>query len=231
MTLRHVQKSIGRLSPVVLTMLATFGFGTNAAADGKVALGAQVGTTGIGAEVQYRIAPKLVFRGTLDWLSIGTDRRLRAINYGENLHLLTGGAFFDWHPFRSWVLLSGGAYFGQRELNLNARLAPTITIDNTSYSLPDVGTIRGNARLDWFAPFAGIGVDNTFVGKPGWGFKAMIGVVFNARPDVLLTSSGGSLSADPTFRAHLANESGALTGKFSLYHYYPVVTLGMTYGL
>jgi hypothetical protein len=231
MTLDEMQEMFSRPVKFALAFVLALASSAEPALASDFALGTQVGTTGIGGELQYRMAPKLVLRGTVDWLSIGASKNVSAISYGENLKLLTGGAFFDWHPFRSWLLLSGGAYFGQREINLNARLGSTVTIDGTSYTLPEVGALRGTANLAWFVPTVGLGLDNTFIGKRGLGFKAMIGVGFGSTPSVGLNSIGGTLSEDATLLAHLVNERALVRRKLSSYEYYPILSVGVTYEL
>jgi hypothetical protein len=193
------------------------------------AIGTQVGTTGIGGEVQYRISPGLVVRGTADFLSYSRDQTYQSIDYSGKLRFATAGAFLDWHPFQSWLMLSGGAYFGKREVTLGATPMTNVTIDGVSYTPAQVGTLKGGVKMSSAQPFLGLGIDNTFVGAPGLGFKAMVGVAFSGSPAVALASSGGTLSNDPAFLTRLNNERDKIKDDAKEFKYFPVLNIGLTY--
>jgi hypothetical protein len=195
------------------------------------AIGAQIGTTGVGAEAQYQFAPGWVLRGTADWLGYGDNQTYEAIRYRGRLHFATAGAFVDWHPFESWFLLSGGAYFGQRKLSLSAAPATPITIDNIVYTPLEVGRLDGSVKMGPAQPFLGLGIDNTFFGQPGLGFKLMAGAAYGGSPSVKMKSSGGTLTNNPIFQSHLDNERDQIRKDAEDYKFFPVVYFGLTYGL
>jgi hypothetical protein len=193
------------------------------------AIGTQAGTTGIGAEAQYQVTPGLVVRGTADFLGYSRDTTYDDINYTGRLKFATAGAFVDWHPFQSWLFLSGGVYFGQRKVSLAATPTTNVNIDGVNYTPAQVGTLTGAVKTSSAQPFLGFGIDNTFVGAPGLGFKAMVGVAFSSSPAVALASSGGLLSNDPTFQARLNNERNRIRDDARDFQYFPVINVGLTY--
>ena len=195
------------------------------------AVGTQIGTTGVGAELQYRMAPGWILRGTADWLGYDHDESYQAVSYRGHLRFATAGAFIDWHPFQSWLLVSAGAYFGQRKIALSAQPSSNVVIDQVSFTPAQTGKLDGWVKMNPVQPFAGLGIDNTFLGRPGLGFKAMGGVAYGGSPKVKMESSGGTLTGNAIFQNHLANERDQIRKDAQNYKFFPVVYLGLTYGL
>lgn len=191
--------------------------------------GINVGTPGVGVEVQAKVNDMIVLRGDLDWLSLSHDETYSTVHYDGKARLLTGGVFADLHPGNSPLLISGGAYFGHRKLKLHAQPTANVTIGGVSYTPAQVGVLDGEAKLSNAEPFVGVGYDNTFVGERAWGFRALLGVSFSKKPDVHLTSTGGVLSADPTFQARLRQQEVTTEHDARKFRYYPVVQLGVTH--
>lgn len=195
------------------------------------AVGAQIGTTGIGGELQLQINNALVARGTADWLSYSRDETFSGIDYSGKLQFGTGGAFLDWHPFQGSFLLSGGAYFGSRQVKLSAQPGAAITVDlgGTTYTGAEVGHLTGAVKMGDVEPFLGLGFDNAFQGNAGLGFKAMLGVSFSNAPSVSLVSTGGALSGNAAFQADVAAEQGKIRDDAKGFQYFPVLYVGLTY--
>lgn len=192
-----------------------------------VAAGLNLGTPGVGGELQLQLSDQFMVRGDADWLSFSHDKGYSGVDYDGKLKSKTLGAFADWHPGGGGFLVSGGAYFGQRKIDLSAQPTANVDIGGQSFTPSQVGRINGSAKLSKAQPFAGVGWDNTF-GGGAWGFRALAGVAFSKRPDVSLTSSGGALSADPGFQARLRQEEADLRDDAKGFRYYPVVQVGLT---
>jgi hypothetical protein len=195
----------------------------------SVAGGIDIGTPGIGLEAEVQITPMLVLRGAVDGISISHKEDYSGVSYDGKAKLLTGGVFADLHPGGSSLLVSGGAYFGKRRLDLRATPSSNTTIGGVSYTPAQIGTITGAAKLSKAQPFVGIGYDNTFVGEHAWGFRALLGVSFSKRPKVNLSTSGGLLSSDPTFQARLRQQELDTEHDARNFRYYPVVQVGVTH--
>lgn len=220
---------MSRLKILALTtVLATAPLSAAFAQSSPVAAGVNLGTPGVGAELQLQLSDRFVVRGDADWLSFNHDKAYSGVDYGGKLKSKTLGAFADWHPGGGGFLVSGGAYFGQRKMDLRAQPGGAVDIGGQSFTAAQVGRIDGRAKMSKAQPFLGLGWDNTFSGGGGWGLRGLLGVAFSRRPDVSLTSSGGALSADPAFQARLRQEEADLSDDSKGFRYYPVVQVGLT---
>ncbi|WP_374470141.1 hypothetical protein [Phenylobacterium sp.] len=208
--------------------LAAAPAGAAFAQSGPFAIGLNAGTPGLGVEAKLRVGDRLVVRGGGDWLNLSHDEDYSGVNYDGKLKAATAGLFADWHPGGSAFLVSGGAYFGDRKLDLTARPTGPVEIGGATFTPAQVGRIDGKAKLSSAQPFVGVGFDNTFTTERAWGFRALVGVSFSDDPDVSLQASGGTLSGDPTFQARLRQEEADIRDDAKDFKYYPVVQIGVS---
>lgn len=192
------------------------------------AIGANIGTPGIGAEVQLQLSDSLVLRGDADWLSYSRDADYSGVAYNGKLNTATAGLFADFHPGASPFLLSAGAYLGDRKGDIEATPSTPVNIGGTTVTAAQVGRLQGSIKMSKFQPFVGLGFDNTFSGESGWGFRALAGIAFSKEPDVSLTSTGGTLSNDANFQALLRAEEADIQDDAKGFKYYPVLQVGVT---
>ena len=194
-----------------------------------VAIGATAGTTGVGLDVQVKVGPIFTLRGSVDRLTYGADESYDGIDYQGDLTFDTVGGFIDMHPLANGFLISGGAYVGDRDVALAASPTGPVEIGGQTYTPGQVGTLNGAIKLSGVAPFVGLGWDDTFYRRGRWGFRAVAGVAWSEAPQVTLTSTGGSLSNDPTFQARLRDESRGITEESEGYGLFPVIQVGLNY--
>lgn len=200
---------------------------TSAAAQ-NMALGANLGTPGLGVQATAQLNERVVLRGALDGMSISRNQDYSDIEYDGKAKLMTGGLFADLHPTGGAFFVSGGAYFGKREIELSAQPTANVEIGGVTYTPAQVGRIDGEAKLSKVQPFLGLGFDNTYVGERAWGFRAMAGVSFSKAPKVNLSATGGALASDPTFLAQLRLEEEQARDDAKDFKYFPVVQVGLT---
>ena len=91
----------------------------------------------------------------------------------------------------------------------------------------EIGTLTGEAELNSFAPYAGIGYDGFIAGSKTWSFNARAGVMFTGSPEVNLVSANGTLSSNPVLLQELEAEIAAIEEDADDFKYYPVLTLGV----
>jgi hypothetical protein len=213
---------------VLLALIAASGPATAA---GSFAVGADLGTSGIGAELAYRLSPKFVIRGDYDYFKYDGDIRGEVLTYKGDLKLQTGGAFLDFHPFNNPWLLSGGAYVGTRAADAQPTLQDVNRIGGDSFLRAEVGVVQAKLKLDQFTPFLGGGWNNTFYNNR-WGFKVLAGAAFSNQPRVTLTRTGGA-TLDPAVAQRLATafgiEEGSLSRDADILKVYPVLQVGLTF--
>lgn len=188
-----------------------------------------MGTTGAGAEAQLSLGPVFVLRGGIDTLGYDFDQSYSDVDYSGRFDFDTVSGFVDLHPFLNGFLISGGVYVGDRTINLNARPTANVEIGGASFTPAQVGTLSGRIKLSDTAPFVGIGYDDAFYRDGRWGFRGVVGVAWSQQPQVGLTSSGGSLSNDPAFRARLEQEAREIQEDAEDKAFFPVVQLGLTH--
>ena len=199
------------------------------AQDGRFAVGGNLGTPGVGAELQYKLNDSFVVRGGGDWMNFGYDHTYSGIDYDAKLKTGTGGLFLDWHPMQGGFFVSGGGYFGERKARLSGTPTGPTQIGDITYTPAQIGTIRGDVEMSKAQPFVGLGWDNTFSGDGGWGFRVLGGVSFSDKPKVDLTASGGTLSNDPIFQTELQREEDNVRDDAKGFKYFPVAQVGLTY--
>ncbi len=193
----------------------------------KFAVGLGVGTTGATIEAKYAPNDLVALRGNFNFLTISVDQDYDDIDYEGDLDATTFGGFVDVAPFKNGFVLSGGAFLGDKTLDLNATPSTNVQIGDQSFTPSEVGTLTGKAELANFAPYAGLGYDGFIAGSKNWSFNARAGVMFTGSPDVDLVSANGSLSNNALLRQELDAEIAAIEEDADDYKYYPVITLGV----
>lgn len=213
---------------ITLAALAVGAGWSAQAAQAQVAFGGSIGTTGGSVEVQTQITPQIQLRGGYNYFQYGVDDTFDDIAYDGDLDLTTWGAFVDFRPFSNSFIITAGAYFGDKTLDLAATPTQNVDIGNQTFTPAQVGTLGLAADLEKTAPFVGIGWDTTFQ-NTGIGFKFIAGAMFTGSPDVDLTASGGSLSNDPNFQDQLEIEEQNLQDDINDFEVYPVIQAGLTF--
>ena len=132
------------------------------AANAQVAVGGSIGTTGGSIEAQTQITPVIQLRGGYNYFQYGVDDTFDDIAYDGDLDLTTWGAFVDFRPFSNAFIVTAGAYFGDKSLDLSATPTQNVEIGNQTFTPAQVGTLGLAADLEKTAPFVGIGWDTTF---------------------------------------------------------------------
>lgn len=186
------------------------------------------GTTGVGAEAQLSLGPVFVLRGGIDTLGYDFDESYSDIDYSGRVDFDTVSGFVDLHPFLNGFLISGGVYVGDRTINLNGQPTAPVEIGGATFTPGQVGTLSGRIKLSDTAPFVGVGYDDSFIREGRWGFRGIVGVAWSQEPEVGLSSSGGTLSNDPTFRARLDQEARDIQEDAKDKAFFPVVQVGVT---
>ena len=205
-------------------LVAGLAFSTGASA--QIAGGVNIGTTGIGIELQKPLTETIVGRVNADFLNYEREETLDEIDYDGKLKFSTAGVFADWHPGGASFFLSGGAYFGTREIELSGTPNQAVEIGDTVYA-PGSIILKGKIEMSDVQPFLGLGFDNTFSREQGLGFRAMVGASFSDEPDVSLTCTGGSSCA--TAQADLDEERREIADDAEDFKIFPVVQVGLTY--
>jgi len=211
--------------------LAQAALAQSVANPGRFSLGLGVGTNGVVAEGAYQLAPQLVLRAQGAFLDFNYGFKSNDVAYGGRFHFNTGGGFADWHPGANPWLLTAGAITGERYVNVSAKpaVSGSITIHGVSYPVTEVGSVTGRINYGATVPVAGVGWDNTFYSRRGWGFRAIAGVAIGDHPPHTTLHANGPYATQPTVITDVAAEQVSLQHQAADYSYYPVVQVGVNY--
>lgn len=192
------------------------------AAAESFALGAKVGTTGLGLEATWRATDSVNLRAGYYAFDYSTDLDEEGIEYDGDLRLRNAAFFADWHPFRGSFRLSAGGVQSGNEFRGSADGDLDVG-DNTYAAVVD-------AKVGWsgFAPYLGLGFGNA-VGGGRLSFSFDLGVMFTGSPDVRLDGTVNDPALENAFRQDLERERANLADELKDAKYYPVVSLGLAW--
>jgi hypothetical protein len=181
-------------------------------------VGLRLGTTGLGADYGFDIAPTLGGRVGLSAMNFNTDFDTSDFRYDAKVKVLTGSLLLDWSPLGPFRI-SGGFmpnnnkvdYSGQSTGNNPAFTGTTLS-----------GTVKPEKS---FAPYLGVGYGNVWT--KGVNFYFDLGVMFQGSPEVSLNCSGAQCAA---IQPQLDAERQRVQDKVDKYKYYPVANIGLTIG-
>lgn len=199
---------------------------------GRFALGAQIGTTGVGAEGQFRVSDHLTLRAAADVFRYDEEFETGDIAYDGELDFTTGGAFIDLHPFGNALFVSAGGYAGERTVQVTGAPNRDVVIAGQVFPPARFGRLVGEADFGGFAPFVGVGYNNTFRTGGRLGFKILAGAAFGEDPTVDLRREGGDVltpAIQAQFDAEAEREERELEQELEEFKTLPVVQLGLTY--
>ncbi|MGH8518257.1 MAG: hypothetical protein ACREUE_12450 [Panacagrimonas sp.] len=186
-------------------------------------LGARIGTTGIGGDFGFDVAPTLGGRIGYSAGSISRDLETDDVNYDAKAKLSNLNLLLDWSPLGPFRI-SFGFIANDNKIDVNG-------VGNPGTALAG-STVTGQVKADKsFAPYLGIGYGNVWTA--GFNFYFDLGIMFQGSPQVSLTATC-SPSTPPAQCTAAQNEVAAerqrLQDKVDRYKYYPVANIGITFG-
>lgn len=200
--------------------------------DGSLSGGLGFGTLGAGIDAGYAISDRWVLRGNANFGSFTTPVTLliagaaNGVEYSYKADMGTVGLIADFHPFGSarngGMALSAGFYYNDNNFLATSTPLFGLSIGGTPYSALEIGTLSADTDFRAFAPYLGIGFDDSiFYGVPIY-YYFQLGILFQGNPNITMSASGGGVAADD-----LAREARELEDALTLLEYYPVFTAGL----
>jgi hypothetical protein len=196
-------------------------------------VGIRAGTTGVGADFGWSLAPTLSARVGYSALNWNRDISTDNVHYDGKVKLSNLSGLLDFSPAPGPFRITGGVIYDRNRYNVNGQpTGGTFTLNGNTYSASDVGSLSGQVKPGRdLAPYLGIGWGN--VAGAGVNFYADLGVMFQGRPKSSLSATcGASLSASACaqLQSDTAAEQGRLDDKLRHFQYYPVLNVGVTIG-
>lgn len=191
-----------------------------------VGIGVKAGTTGLGADFGFGLAPTLGARVGFAAGNVNTHVDTTDVRYDAKAKLQNVNLFLDWSPAGPFRI-SGGFVPNSNKIDLTGRASTS----SGNAIVPPGATLNGTVKPDKdFAPYLGIGYGNVWT--KGVNFYFDLGVMFQGSPQVSLALNCGT--ANPAqcaaAQSQIAAEQQRLQDKVDKYKYYPVLGLGITIG-
>ena len=182
-------------------------------------VGIRAGTTGIGADVAWGIAPTLSARVGYSALKWGYDVDTSNARYDGDLKLSNLNALLDFHPLGPSFRLTGGVIFNDNKYEATGR--PSGIAGSFD------ATVKSGRRA---APYVGVGWGN--VAGAGINFYADLGVMLMGSPKATLSANCGGLSGAQctALQSQVAAEESRLQDELKAFKAYPVLNIGLTIG-
>jgi hypothetical protein len=215
---------IGLISAVLLLTFA----GSGRANEASLAIGPNVSTLGIGAEMSAGINSFLNFRLGANTFPFKFTDTAGDIEYDIDGKLLSGRAVIDVYPFEGIFHVTAGALLNGNNADLKAIAASSYTIGDLTFRADEVGNLTGKVDFDSLNPYLGLGWGNPLHQTGNWSFQFEAGVVFQGSPKLSLTADG-PISSNPIFLYELEKERQKAEDDIDKYRYYPVVSLSVSY--
>jgi hypothetical protein len=195
-------------------------------------IGIRAGTTGLGADVAWSVAPTLSARLGYSALSWSRDISTDGVRYDGKLKLSNLSGLLDFSPLGPFRLTGGLIYNGNKYDMRGEPSGGTFTMNGRTYSASDIGSLSGAVKSGRsLAPYLGVGYGN--VSGAGVNFYTDFGIIFQGSPRASLNATcGASLSpgACAQLQSDVADEQRRLEDKLKPFRYYPVLNVGITVG-
>lgn len=198
-----------------------------------VGVGVRAGTTGLGGDVGFSIAPTLLARIGYSWLDYGVDVEATDMKYDGKLKLSNLSALLDWSPLGPFRVTGGLVFNDNRVSVTSVPVGGSYTLNGNTYNASAVGSIEGEVKVgNKAAPYLGIGYGN--VATAGVNFYFDLGVIFQGSPTANLTANCAPAIAGTPACTQLQNdvqaEEDRLAKDIAGLKYYPVANIGITVG-
>ena len=213
----------------VSALLSTTAYAGND--DSMIALGAKIGTAGVGIEGRAPIADNLYGRFGVNYLHYNHSLDNGALNYKGKLTLLTVPLMLDYHPFdNSGFRVSAGIAYNGNKITATAKPNKTVTLYGEEYDPEDLGTVKSKLTLgSKIAPIVSIGYDSSFTSDSSWSFNAEAGVMYSGKSKIKVSATG-DLANDRDAMNNLNRDANKSLDKVKKYlKFFPIVSIGLKY--
>ena len=185
-------------------------------------LGVRAGTTGLGVDLGWGIAPTLGGRIGVSGMSFSGDVDTSDVSYDAKPKLLNLSALLDWSPLGPFRI-SGGLVAHNNKIDVTGTPTSATFAGSTV-----TGTVKPEHSV---APYLGVGYGNVWT--KGVNFYFDLGIMFQGSPKADLTVICGpsmSPAACSAAQAQADAEERRIEEELKRFKYYPVLNLGITIG-
>jgi len=208
----------------------------------RLGVGAQIGTTGIGAHATYDITEYLYLKAEFNTFSYDSEFDLDGADGDGSLELSSFGATLNYNPLRFAPVVDGfrftaGMYAVDNRVTVEVSDAgESIDVgDVTEVVLDADDVLAGEAAFNSVAPYVGVGWDWMIGSKDQFTFSFDLGALFTGSPEVDVEARGGLTDTIETRAADLGisqsvndildDEASAFEEDVDALTIYPVIKL------
>ncbi|MHB8253699.1 MAG: hypothetical protein ACYDEV_08365 [Acidiferrobacter sp.] len=193
-----------------------------------VGVGASFGTMGLGLSVTVPLVARLIDgRLIVNGGQLSRNMTTDDLHYKAQAQFRNAALLADYYPFRGLFHVTGGVYYDDNRVNLTAvPVNGAYTINGSSVPANQVGPVTGAVTYARFAPYLGLGWNNTIRMHRGWAFGADLGVMWD-RPTTTLNAPGAAYN--PQLAAELATVDAEIQTQANRLKAYPVVSVSLGY--
>jgi hypothetical protein len=196
----------------------------------EYAVGVTAGTMGAGVTATTNIIQNVNLRINATGFNFNrSDSSGTDIDFDAKLKLFGVGAVADYHPFGGAFRLSGGAYYNGNKLTLDGKpkAGGTYTLNGTTYTADQAGTVHAEVKYEKISPYIGIGWGNAVDKSGHWKFSTDLGAMYTGSPKVSLTASNAANV--PGMAADIAAEESKLKNDTDKLKWWPVLAVSLSY--
>ena len=184
-------------------------------------IGVRAGTTGLGADFGWDIAPTLGGRIGLSAINFSTHVESDDVRYDAKAKLANLNALLDWSPLGPFRI-SGGFMPNNNKVDLTGQ-------PSSGGSFPQGASLTGTVKPDKsFAPYLGVGYGNVWT--KGVNFYFDLGIMFQGSPQVSLSCQPAGSPQCASSQSQVAAEQQRVQDELNKFKYFPVLNLGITVG-
>ena len=182
-------------------------------------VGLRAGTTGVGADLGWAIAPTLGGRVGISAMNVNTDFDTSGANYDAKVKLANLNLFLDWSPLGPFRL-TGGFIANDNKIDLTGRPTSGVAAGTT---------LSGQVTPERsFAPYLGVGYGNVWT--KGINFYFDLGVMFQGSPQVSSLTCQGNAAQCAAAQPQIEAERQRVQDELNKFKYFPVANIGLTIG-
>lgn len=191
-------------------------------------IGLQAGTLGIGPDLNIGVNRHLGFDLGLNTYDRTYSGSQSGIDYHFKAKLSSVHLLANVYPFGGVFHLTTGVVSNGNKFDLNGTPGGNgYTINGTTYTAAEVGTLDGKISFPGTAYYLGLGWGLAYAPGSRWGFNFDLGGLYQGKPKFALTSSGGTYSNDATFQQNLREQQAKTQRDIKDYQWWPVARFGV----
>ena len=184
-------------------------------------------TSGVGADLAYRINPKWLVKVGAERFNYEflTNLRSADLNVDINSTIITGSysLLADYQIYKK-LYISGGVLINNFNTKVKGNLQSDYKFGDLVVSKEKVGTIEWDVKPEsTIAPYLGLGIGNNINSKKKVNLSVELGGIFQGAPKFQIQSNGiFESNSDANF-----NQAGSLEESFSKFQIYPVLKINL----